>query len=343
MGFFDLFCVALTGGIALSGVARDTRWDDENRAEARKKGWLTYSDHRGARKLVSNNQLVSGVIGDPFKYELLDRGHHGTGRYIVDTGYKKYIEDAKRADQEKEENRLRACYYNTTERLFNEACERSMLSVKREWENAHKSWSKPESAKYARYWAIPYHPYGAYKKKAGRANWYLNTRLGDYIAHGFHIYDCDEQKFVLLLKNFNRERAESLEPLRETLKYTMDDLEDGKSYLLDLTSEIVTFEVGKYSVDAIAICRKGSQVELPPDHVLIQEADPFYLKYHRDWFRSDRMDFMSPNYVRESNAWERERFELVKKNEDYAAKTFQQYRAWDYLGFTVNNVLHHAI
>lgn len=340
MGFFDLFCIALTGGIALSGTARDRRWDEENRSEARKNGYLTYLDHRGARKLVSNDQLVTDVIGEPFKYELLDRGHHRTGRYIVDTGFKKHIEDKRRAEQEKEENRLRAYYFSETERLFNQACEWSSLYVEGKYTNAHKSWSKPEDAKYANYWMIPYRPYGAYKREAGRASWYVHTRIGEYVSHGFHIYDCENKKFVMLLKNFNRERAESFEPLKETLKYTIDDLEDGKNYLLDLTTEIVTFELGKYTVDAIAVCKKGSQVELPPDHVLIQKADPNYLRIHKDWLPSDRMDFMNPQVLRDANDWERERIESALKYEDYFAKKGQQYGNWDYTGIFVNNLVH---
>ena len=41
MGFFDLFCVALAGGIALSSTAKEKRWDEENRSKAIKRGYRT--------------------------------------------------------------------------------------------------------------------------------------------------------------------------------------------------------------------------------------------------------------------------------------------------------------
>ncbi len=336
MGFFDLFCVALAGGIALSSTAKERQWDEENRSKAIKRGYRTYMDHRGSRRLISNNRLLRET-NEPFKFELCDINDHGLGQYIIDNGLKKYIEDERRADQEKEENRLRAVYKSDTENLFEEACKRSMISVKREYEEAHKPWSNPEYAKYARYWMVPFHPYGAFKEKAGRASWNLHLAIEYYISHGFHIYDAEDQKYVMLFRNFNREKAESLEPLRVTLKNVIDDLEDGKSYLIDLTDEIVTFEIGKYNIDAIAICKKGSQVELPPDHVLIQGGNQACRNFYRDYMPISRMDFMTA--VRESNDWEREQVAKAIEWEDYYSKKGQQYGTWHYQGFSVNNLL----
>ena len=82
MGFFDLFCVALAGGIALSSTATEKRWAEENRSKAIKRGYRTYMDHRGSRRLISNNRLLRET-NEPFKFELCDINDHGLGQYII--------------------------------------------------------------------------------------------------------------------------------------------------------------------------------------------------------------------------------------------------------------------
>lgn len=330
MGFFDLFCIALTGGMALSGTARDRRWDEERKAKAKKQGCSTYLDHRGARRLVRNNQLVT-TTNEPFKYELLNSEHHCTGIYIVDTGFKEWVEKEKRAEKAEMEKRNIAYYEKDTLERFYRGCEWRMKDVERQYQLAHRLWGVPENApKYSRYWAVPYSPYGVCKKAAGRASWHIHTNFIRPLPNGFHIYDYEEKKFKMFLRNFNREKAENLEPLKATLKYVIDDLEDGKSYLLNLTTEIVTFEAGKYTVDAIAVCEKGSQEELPPDHYLLRKADKSDIEYRNRvrFIRSSDMDFMS--VIRESNEWEREQVREKLKWEEVYSREGTQFGLMDW-------------
>lgn len=55
MGFLSLLGLMVTGGIALSGTARNTMSDDREKAKQRELGYITYYDHRLILRRISDD------------------------------------------------------------------------------------------------------------------------------------------------------------------------------------------------------------------------------------------------------------------------------------------------
>lgn len=315
MGFFDLFSLMITGGIALSSVASDTAWDDEKRSKARKAGCTTYMDHRGVWRLICNEQPVH-LQSDGYTYELCNkRNHMGLGIYRVDPGLKKAKEDKVLAER----LRLADNGRKLIEKHFITRYDSDLAFIQRRYD------PRFTDGRYLNYWFIPNPAYLKYKEQAGRSSWFLRTNKGYAHGHGYHIYDFKNQKFVMLIKSFNKEKAESMPPVKATLKYVLDDLEEGKGYLLDLSDEVEFLPVGIYVTDSIAVCKKGSQVELPPEHVLMQSFDE---RYHSKYggakcIASENVDVYT---------WGRE---LEPSDKEVVQKAYEDYKK-NILDFGVN-------
>ena len=266
MGFLSLLGLMVTGGIALSGTARNTMSDDREKAKQRELGYITYYDHRLILRRISDDAPLNVVWSEHGKYEVCDKKTYlGKGIYIIDEKVKReWEEEQKRKEIEKREREY-DIYSKSTRFYFELNCKSNITDPERL--NKYIYRDNPQQ-----YWYIPYLPFSNYGLEAGRANWSIHVWAGGDLAHGCQIYDSFNKKFVFLLIDFRRDKVTGIEPLEEALRYVIDDLEEGKSYLLDLTEDIVCFQPGIYTVDAIPRCRKGSQVELPPDHVLLKKT-----------------------------------------------------------------------
>lgn len=324
MGFLSLLGLMVTGGIALSGTARNTMSDDREKAKQRELGYITYYDHRLILRRISDDAPLNVVWSEHGKYEVCDKKTYlGKGIYIIDEKVKReWEEEQKRKEQEKIDaqwNSLQRNMHND----FVACCNHSLNAIKDNFRlcDLYKK-DRPQ------YWVIPYLPYSRYGLEAGRANWSLPAYLSTCIDHGYHLYDAFNEKFVFLLRDFHKDKVKGIAPLEETLKYVIDDLEEGKDYLLDLTEEITCFPTGEYNVDAIAVCKKGSQVELPPDHFLV-------LSNKKNRFGASNYEGFN---IAKATPWEKERTDYALKNGKEIAASYYRSSAgmicvWKDYGF----------
>lgn len=108
MGFLSLLGLMVTGGIALSGTARNTMSDDREKAKQRELGYITYYDHRLILRRISDDAPLNVVWSEHGKYEVCDKKTYlGKGIYIIDEKVKReWEEEQKRKEIEKENENM---------------------------------------------------------------------------------------------------------------------------------------------------------------------------------------------------------------------------------------------